>query len=147
MADWSSATISVATTSKLRFLRISATAGPERSARWPRAEESLTVRTAAVCASEVRTSGVEEDIFLFFPGVPVFIAFGFVQHAQTFHQQALSVQSGGLLAGLAFEVDLEVSAGPAQHLENRGIASERTVDSVRDLAFLEVHLAFVAVER
>src|ERR1700693_1908268 len=135
--------ISVATTAKVFRWRISATAGPERSARSPRAEESLTVSTAAVITSEVRTSGVEEVIFRFFPGVPAFIAFGFVQHAQTFHQQALSVQGGGLLAGLAFEVDLEIAAGPAQHLEDRGIASERTIDGMRDLAFLEIHLTLV----
>ncbi len=75
--------------------------------RSPCDAESLTVRTAAV-----KASGVEEDIFLFFLGAVV-IALGFVEHAQAFHEQALSVQGGGLLAGLAVEVDLEVAAGPA----------------------------------
>src|SRR4029079_1526386 len=108
--------------------------------RSPRAEESLTVRTAAV-----RISGVEEDIFLFFLGASV-IAFGLVEHAQAFHQQALSIQRGGLLAGLAFEVDLEISAGPAQHFEDRGIAAQPAVYRVSDLAFLEVHFTAVAVQ-
>src|SRR6266849_7043564 len=112
MAAWSSGTISVATTAKLRCCRMFATAGPDTSARSPRAEESLTVRTAAV-----RTSGVEEDIFLFFLGAPV-IALGFIEHPQAFHQKALSVQRGGLFVGLAFEVDLEVAAGPAQNFED-----------------------------
>src|SRR2546426_12079260 len=106
MAGRSSGTISVATTEKWRFLRTLATAGPERSACAPRAEESLIVRTAAV-----RASGVEEDIFFFlcFPAIPV----GLIEQAQAFHQQALRVQRGGLLCGLAFEVDLEIAPCPA----------------------------------
>src|ERR1700687_5004173 len=111
MADGSSATISVATTAKFFRLRISATAGPERSARSLRDAESLTVRTAAV-----RTSGVEEDIFLFFLGAAV-VTLGFVEHAQAFHQQALGVKRGSLFFGLAFEVNLETAAGPAQDFE------------------------------
>src|SRR6185312_2254295 len=123
---------------KFLRLRISATAGPERSARSPRAEESLTVRTAAV-----KTSGVEEDIFLFFLGGSI-VTLGFVEHAQAFHQQALGVQRGGLFAGLALKVDLEVAAGPAQDFEDRLIAAERTVGRVGHLAFAEIHFAFVA---
>src|SRR6476646_7042521 len=100
---------------KFLRLRISATAGPERSARSPRAEESLTVRTAAV-----RTSGVEEDIFLFLLGASV-ISCRLVEPAQALHQQALSIQGGGSLAGVAFGVGLEVRRGSAKHLKDRGI--------------------------
>src|SRR5260370_1741858 len=113
MGGWSSATISVAATAKPHFFRISATAGPERSARSLRDAESLTVRTAAV-----RTSGVEEDIFLFFLGAAV-VTLGFVEHAQAFHQQALGVECGSLFFGFAFEVNLATAAGPAQDFEDR----------------------------
>src|SRR5450755_1734678 len=60
----SSGTTSRAAILKWSFCRSSATAGPERSSRSPRAQESLTVITAAV-----RTCGsaIEEDIFLFIP--------------------------------------------------------------------------------
>src|SRR6266852_2360359 len=142
MAGCSSGTISVATTENFRFLRASATAGPERSARWPRVEESLTVRTAAV-----RASGVEEDIFFFlcFPAIP----FRLIEQAQAFHQQALRVQRSGLLCGLTLEIDLEVAPGPAQDFEHGCIAGQRSIGCVHDLAFSEVHLAFFAfvVER
>src|ERR1700687_2994831 len=125
MAALSSATISVATTEKFLCSRIAATAGPERFFRSPRADESLTVRTAAVdlLLLAAEPSGVEEDIFLFFLGVSV-IALGLVEHAQAFHQQALGVQRGGLLAGLAFKIDLETASGPAQHLEHGLVAGE-----------------------
>src|SRR5712692_1979698 len=137
MAGCSSGTISVATTENLRFLRACATAGPERSARAPRAEESLTVRTAAV-----KASGVEEDIFFFlcFPAIP----FGLIEQAQAFHQQALRVQCGGLLCGLALEVDLEVSSRPAQDFEHGSISGQRSIGRMRHLALAEVHLAFFA---
>src|SRR5271156_44951 len=117
MADCSSETISVPTMENFLFLSASATAGPERSARSPRAQESLTVSTAAVHASGAG-SGVEEDIFFFLPtlaGIPL----GFVQQAQSFHQQTLGVQGSGLLGGLALEVEFEVALGPAQDFENR----------------------------
>jgi hypothetical protein len=65
---------------KFRFLRVSATAGPERSTRSPRAQESLTVTTAAV-----EVSGVEEDIFFFLPGLSG-VPLGLIQEAQAFHQ-------------------------------------------------------------
>src|ERR1700736_164664 len=132
MAAWSSGTIWVTTTQKPFFLRISATAGPERSARWSRAEESLTVRTAAD-----RTSAVEEDIIFFLLRVSV-VALGFIEHAQAFHEQSLSVQCRGLFGGLAFEVDLEVAAGPAQYLEDGLVAGELTVRGVGHLALAEI---------
>src|SRR2546425_6254664 len=137
MAGRSSGTVSVATTEKWRFLRTLATAGPERSARSPRAEESLTVRTAAV-----RASGVEEDIFFFlcFPAIPS----GLIEQAQAFHQQALRVQRGGLLCGFSVEVDLEVACRPAQNFEHCSVASQGSISCVRHLAFAEVHLAFFA---
>src|SRR6185312_3427966 len=102
------------------------------------AEESLTVRTAAV-----RASGVEEDIFLFFLGGAI-VALGFVEHAQAFHQQALGIQRGGLFAGLAFEVDLEVAARPTQDFENSLVSAERAVSRVGHLALAEIHFAFIA---
>src|SRR5438128_11744728 len=106
MAGRSSGTVSVATTEKWRFLRTLATAGPERSARAPRAEESLIVRTAAV-----RASGVEEDIFFFlcFPAIPV----GLIEQAHAFHPQALRVRRGRLWCGLVFVVVLEFAPSPA----------------------------------
>ena len=78
MAVWSSATIFVATIENFRRLSTSTTAGPERSARSPRAEESLTVRTAAVTRS-----GIEEDIvFFFFLRLHfALVALGFVEQA------------------------------------------------------------------
>src|SRR5271154_6896404 len=94
---------------KFLFLRTSPTAGPERSARSPRAQESLTVTTAAV-----RPSGVEEDIFFFLLGRFSAVALRFVELAQAFHQQALRIQLGALLRRLAFEVDFKVSVRPAQ---------------------------------
>src|SRR5271170_5555295 len=122
---------------KFLFLRSSPTAGPETSARSPRAHESLTVITAAV-----RLSGVEEDIFFFlrwFPAVPLRL----VELAQTFHQQALGVEVRGLLGALAFEVDLKVSVRPAEYLEYGRIPDQRAIGGVRHLAFFEVQFAFV----
>src|SRR5271155_1562583 len=68
----SSCTIWVATTRKPSFFKISTTAGPERSTRSPRAQESLTVTTAAVRTTGAEfpwddASTVEEDIFFLFP--------------------------------------------------------------------------------
>src|SRR5579863_2457668 len=105
------------------FRRSSATAGPDRSARSPRAQESLTVMTAAV-----NNSGVEEDIIILFflaglTGVPLRL----VQQAQAFHQQTLRVQSGGLPGGFAFKVDLKAAIGPTQDLEHRLIPGLGTV--------------------
>src|SRR5271166_423382 len=60
----SSCTIWVATMRKPDFFRTSTTAGPERSTRSPREQESLTVTTAAVKTTE--PSVVEEDIFFLF---------------------------------------------------------------------------------
>src|SRR2546427_4574185 len=80
---------------------------PETSERLPWAQESLTVRTAAVSAS-----GIEEDIF-FLRSAAALVTLGFVEHAQAFHEQALSIQCGGLLRSFAFEVDLKISRGPA----------------------------------
>src|SRR5277367_6756719 len=111
---------------KFLFLRSSPTAGPERSARSPRAQESLTVTTAAV-----RPSGVEEDIFFFllwFSAVAV--ALRFVELAQAFHQQTLGVQLGGLLRRLAFKSDFEVSIGPAQDFEHRRSPCQRSIGGV-----------------
>src|ERR1700728_1433987 len=63
----SSGTISCAAIRKLSFSRTGATAGPDKSFRSPRAQESLTVTTAARKTSGVATSAVEEAIFLFSP--------------------------------------------------------------------------------
>src|SRR5678815_1141855 len=103
----------------------SATAGPERSCFSPRAQESLTVSTAAVNGSTV-----EEDIFFGIPfGLPG-IALRFIEQAQPFHQQALGIQLGALFGGLPVEVHLEVAVGPAQDFENGLVADERTVNGV-----------------
>src|SRR5271167_3781179 len=104
---------------KFLFRRSSPTAGPETSARSPRAQESLTVMTAAV-----RPSGVEEDIFFFLLRFSAAIALCLIELAQAFHQQALGVQLGSLLGGLAFEVDFKVSVGPAQDLEHSRISHQ-----------------------
>src|ERR1700678_2940868 len=61
----SSCTICFATTRKPNLANASATAGPEISTREPRAQESLTVITAAVKPAPL-VSTVEEDIFLLF---------------------------------------------------------------------------------
>src|SRR5208282_4338509 len=150
----SSCTICVATTRKPSFFKTSATAGPETSTRSPRAQESLTVTTAAVLTAGPgfpcdEASIVEEDIFFLFPpstaaartraatagrstrcGAGVFrarrlaaaIALRFVEQAQALHQQALGVELGGFLIGLAFEVEFEVAASPAQNFEDGFIA-------------------------
>src|SRR5580700_988303 len=146
----SSCTICVATTRNPSFFKISTTAGPETSTRSPRAQESLTVTTAAVSTAGPgfpcdEASIVEEDIFFLFPppaasartraaaagrsarcGAAVFrasrlaaaISLRFVQQAQALHEQALGVELGGFLIGLAFEVQFEVAAGPAQNFED-----------------------------
>src|SRR5205814_6597562 len=114
------------------------TAGPDASLRSPRAQESLIVSTAAR-----KVSGIEEDIF-FFLGLAATIASRFIQPAKTFHEQSLSVECGGLLLNLAFEVDLKIAAGPAQDLENRRITFQGAVGCVRDLALAEIHLALFA---
>src|SRR5271165_1911135 len=67
----SSCTIWVATMRKPDFFRTSTTAGPEKSTRSPREQESLTVTTAAVRGAgvgrpAVDASAVEEDIFFLF---------------------------------------------------------------------------------
>src|SRR5579863_2810350 len=111
MAAWSSETTSVPISENFFFLRSSLTAGPERSTRSPRAQESLTVMTAAVSPS-----GVEEDIFFFFLlWCFAAVALGFVELAQAFHEQALSVEVGGLLIAFAFKINFEISVGPAQN--------------------------------
>src|ERR1700733_2153886 len=86
MAAWSSVTTSVPMSENSRLRRSSQTAGPDRSTRSPRAQESLTVMTAAVSPS-----GVEEDIFFLLGYSFAAVALGFVELAQTFHQQALSI--------------------------------------------------------
>src|SRR5258707_845859 len=108
--------------------KVRATAGPEASLRSPRAQESLTVSTAAR-----NVSGVEEDIF-FLLALAAAVAPRFIEQAQAFHEQPLRAQRGGLLLGLAFKVDLEISARPPQNFEDCGVTGERTVNRVRHLA-------------
>src|SRR5438445_7385017 len=103
MAPWSSATIRVSITVKWNSCRVRATAGPEASLRSPRAQESLTVSTAAR-----KVSGIEEDI-LFLLDLAAAVAARFVEQTQALHQQSLCVQSCRLLFGFAFEVDLKIS--------------------------------------
>src|SRR2546423_15609805 len=94
-----------------------------------------------------KVSGVEEDIF-FFLGLATAVAARFIELPQAFHQQTLSIQGGRLLLGSGFEIDLEIAAGPAQDLKNRGIALERAIYRMRDLPFLEIHLAlFIAATK
>src|ERR1039458_10162343 len=111
----SSCTICVCTTRKPSFFRTSTTAGPERSTRSPREQESLTVTTAAVRSCGVGRSAVEEDIFFlflaasasagwaagsawsrarrsFFDGFRAAIALRFVEQAQALHLQTLGVE-------------------------------------------------------
>src|SRR5215470_20243008 len=106
------------------------TAGPPRSGFSPREHESLTVSTAAVTRS-----GVEEDIF------PLGrVALRFVEQPQSFHEQALCIQRGRLLRGLAFEVDLEISIGPAENFEYGLIARNRAIGRMLDLATVKIQL-------
>src|SRR5215471_246003 len=140
MTASSSGTISRETTRKFFFSRTSATAGPPRSARSPREEESLTVTTAAV------SSGVEEDIF-FLSLFAATVAIRFVEQPQAFHQQALRVELGARLGRLAFEVQLEITSGPAQNLEHRLVALKIPVNRVHDLPLIEVNIALVVVAR
>src|SRR6266446_3890983 len=132
MRDASSETTLRRRTRNFRRSSASATAGPETSVFSPRAHESLTVRTAAV------RSTVEEDIFSL-GGV----ALRLIQLAQAFHQQALCVQGRRFLGSFSVEVDLKASIGPAQNLEDRFVASDRTISRVLHLPLAEVHLAFV----
>src|SRR6185312_13918289 len=138
IAAWSSATTRVSITEKWCCSNTCTTAGPDTSLRSPRAQESLMVSTAAR-----KVSGIEEDIFLFL-GLAAAIASRFIQPPQTFHQQSLSVESGGLLFGLPVEVNLKTAASPAQDFEHRGIAFERAIGGMRNLAFAEIHLALFA---
>src|SRR5579862_2551339 len=137
IARSSSGTISRATTLKFFFSRASATAGPPRSARSPRKEESLTVTTAAV------RSGVEEDIF--FLGFFSVVAVAFIEQAQAFHQQALRVQLCSGLRRFALEIQLEVSAGPSQNLEHRLVTLQAPIRRVNDLALGKVHIALLVI--
>src|SRR5580704_703453 len=169
----SSCTILVATIRKPSFVSAPPTAGPERSARSPREQESLTVTTAAVrSAAPAALSTIEEDIFFlfflfaavggrgrsarngsctraartgsgFFDGLAAF-SLRFIEQAQAFHQQTLSVELGGFLIGLTLEVEFEVAAGPAQNLENGFIANQRSVSGVLDLSFGKKYLALVS---
>src|SRR5216684_2684229 len=131
----SSGTTARATILKPRFSSTPATAGPEISARSPREEESLTVTTAAVNpAGSGEVSVIEEDIlFLRLPAIAV--APGFIQPAQTFHKQTLSIEVSRLLFGLAAEINLEVTAGPAQNFKHCLIAGQSTIRGMNDLAF------------
>src|SRR5450432_3423494 len=121
--------------------KVRATAGPEASLRSPRAQESLTVSTAAR-----KVSGVEEDIF-FLRGFGTAVTPRFIEHAQAFHEKALGIQRGGLLPGLAFEIDLKISAGPAQDLDHRRVARERPVNRMRHLAVDKIHFTLVMIKR
>src|ERR1700724_1114683 len=127
---------------KFLFLRSSPTAGPERSVRSPRAQESLTVMTAAV-----GPSGVEEDIFFFLLWGFSAVALRLVELAQALHEQALRVQVGSLLGCLAFKIDFKVPVCPAQNLEHCWIPNQRTIGGVGYLAFFEVQFAFVVFVR
>src|SRR5271154_2452143 len=153
----SSCTIRVATTRKPSFFKTSTTAGPETSTRSPRAQESLTVTTAAV-----KTAGpsvVEEDIFFLFRpaaartraghsaagsaavagagadsalgallhSLRATIALRFIEQPQALHQQTLSVELGSLLIGLALEVEFEVPASPTQNFKDSLISRQRSV--------------------
>src|SRR5271169_675335 len=164
----SSGTTSCAVTEKPSFCRSCATVGPERSCRSPRAQESLTVTTAAVSPS---SSAIEEDIFLFFPSAPArrtgrrtwgtrgrrsldrcrrWLRFAttitrrFVEQPQPFHQQSLGVELRGLLVRFAFEVELKISTGPAQDLEHGLVADQRSIGRVFDLTFGKEHFAVFA---
>src|SRR5690242_4730612 len=78
-------------TKKPLLSRTRVTAGPDKSSRPPRAQESLIVRTAAVGGL-----AVEEDIF-FLTRCSAFIALGLIKQTQALHQQALRIQSRSLL--------------------------------------------------
>src|SRR5690348_17299707 len=139
IAACSSGTMRVSMTAKWCCWSALTTAGPDRSLRSPRAHESLTVRTEARNAS-----GIEEDV-IFLLCLSTLVALLLIEQAQAFHEEALGVQSGGLLLGLALKIDLEVPASPLQHFEYGSITVERTVGRVRNLAFAEVHLALITI--
>src|SRR5277367_489472 len=187
----SSCTISLATMRKPRPARTSTTAGPERSARSPRAQESLTVTTAAVNGVAFGAgkpgSVIEEDIFFLFlalasacagtggasrtararrgscargtdAGVctrnlfrsfPGSVTLSFIQQAQTLHQQALCIELSGLFICCAIEVELKISAGPAQNPEHcripNQIAGRRQVGRVLHLPLNKENFALVAL--
>src|ERR1700690_3525006 len=96
----SSCTVSFATTRKPCPTSTSATAGPERSARSPRAQESLTVTTAAVkgvaIGAEDSGSVVEEDIFLLF----LALTSAWTWNARAYHA-ATRARTGGRNLGIA----------------------------------------------
>src|SRR5207245_8263714 len=148
-------------TERCGFWCSSATAGPDASFRSPRAQESLTVTTAAV--RTVLGSAIEKNVFLFvFPAAhrngrrrsgdrgrgslhgrgfrfSTAVPGRFIEQAQPFHQKPLGVELRGLLAGLALEVELEVSAGPAQNFEHRLTTDQGPVGGVLDLAFNDTY--------
>src|ERR1700727_1810175 len=161
----SSGTTSRTATRKPCLSRNCETAGPDRSCRSPRAQESLTVTTAAVSSTG---SAIEEDIFLFLTFGPsrslcgsrnrgrsrtgsdrrcschrrrfglsftATVALRFVEQPQTFHQQSLGVELSRLFVGLPFKIELEISPGPTQHFENCGVSYQRAVGRVLHLAF------------
>src|SRR4029077_837675 len=145
MGGCSSGTTSVPMTAKFFFLRSSATAGPERSTRSPREQESLTVTTAALIPSAVEVRGVEplgieEDIFFFLLGFAA-VPLRLIKLAQALHEQPLRIQGSRLLRGLTLEVHLKISVGPPQHLEDGGVPGQRTVNGMGDLAFAKIHFA------
>src|SRR5262249_1035764 len=73
------------------------------------------------------------------------VAVGFIEQAQAFHEQALGgTGAGGFGAGFG-EVDLEVAVGPAHGLVDGVVALHVAENRVRDLAFAEVQVAFLAV--
>src|ERR1700722_4960813 len=105
----SSCTILVAPTRKPSFLRMSATSGPETSARSPREQESLTVTTAALKAagadstvdlSVIEFSVIEEDIFLLFPGSPARCSGGGSAYVSRGAGAGTDSGTGGILRGL-----------------------------------------------
>src|SRR5580704_10833048 len=137
----SSCTILVATIRKPSFVSAPPTAGPERSARSPREQESLTVTTAAVrSAAPAALSTIEEDIFFlfflfaavggrgrsapngsctraartgsgFFDGLAAFSR-GFIVQEEALHQQTQGVGVGALGSELAVEDVPVAAAGP-----------------------------------
>src|SRR5579864_6909416 len=137
IADSSSGTTSRAATRKPFFSRAAATAGPPRSSRSPRADESLMVITAAV------SSGVEEDIFFF--GLLSAVAIGFIEQSQPLHQQSLGIELGAGFSRLAFKVELEVAARPMQDFEDGLVTLQAAVHGMHDLPFAEVHIAFFVI--
>src|ERR1700722_5564329 len=128
----SSGTSSCATIRKLSFSRTCATAGPDKSLRSPRAQESLTGLPA--CRVAPGPAAARDRTFAAaFTG-------RFVEQAQTFHQQALGIQLRGFFVGLALKVEFETAARPAQNFEHRLVAHQRAIGRVLNLAFDKKHL-------